>query len=395
MPFALLKLYLIQGLLHFMVFFMGTVIGSFLNVVIYRLPLGISVNNPRRSFCPSCKYQIPLRQNIPLLSWCLLRGKCAKCGGRISPRYLGVELLTGVLFYALYAKVAGTGGDWHLWQQWGPEVLCLWIFASLLVAGSFIDIDHFILPHEITLGGAAVGLICAALVPQRLGYESHWQGFLMSLASAALGMGVLWLVVELGKLLFGRLRQKFESAKSWSITQPDEDQAPVLTCEDAPDLSLAEVYARATDRLVLTCPQLQVNELEWSDVKAEVWVDKLKVKTADHVLKAEFPLTEVKRLAGKLTEIVIPREAMGFGDVLLMITIGSFIGWKGALFTIVAASILGSVIGGGSRLIGRSEWGQKLPFGPYLAAGALIWIFAGPEFLEWYQNLLLRRQMGG
>jgi leader peptidase (prepilin peptidase)/N-methyltransferase len=175
---------ILNALLHLLVFFLGAGIGSFLNVVIYRLPRGISVNQPRRSFCPTCKNQIPMWLNIPLLSWILLRGKCAKCSSSISSRYLGVEFLTGVLFYAVFWKV---GGDWLSLKDWGPQVLCLWIFVSLLVAGTFIDIEHFILPHEITIGGTVVGLISAAAVPALVAEELHLRGFLISLASAALG----------------------------------------------------------------------------------------------------------------------------------------------------------------------------------------------------------------
>ena len=82
---------------------------------------------------------------------------------------------------------------------------------------------------------------------------------------------------------------------------------------------------------------------------------------------------------------------MGFGDVLLLMMIGSFTGWKCVLFTVLAASVLGTVIAGLSRLLGRSEWGQKIPFGPYLAAGAMIWVFQGPELLEWYLGLMQPR----
>ena len=196
-----MRFQILNTLLHCLAFYLGAGIGSFLNVVIYRLPLGISVNNPRRSFCPSCKYQIPMWQNIPLLSWLLLRGKCASCGSRISIRYFLVELLTGVMFYLVFLKITAEysvgGNPWPLMQVWGPQVLCLWIFMSLLISGTFIDIDHFILPHTITIGGAVVGVLCSWWVPALMMEDTHTRGLLVSLASAAFGLGSLWAVVEL------------------------------------------------------------------------------------------------------------------------------------------------------------------------------------------------------
>lgn len=377
---------LLNALLHFLFFFMGAGIGSFLNVVIYRLPRGMSVNQPRRSFCPSCKNQIPMWLNIPIVSWILLRGKCAKCGCSISPRYLGVELLTGLLFYAVFREV---DGDWAAFKTWGPAMLCLWLFTALLVAGSFIDIEHFILPHEITIGGTFAGLLCATWVPSLVGEELHLRGFMISLASAALGMGGLWLVVELGKLAFGRRRQRFDSPTAWNVAQPDDNEPPVVTL-GGEQTSWADIFFRASDRMIVTCPELKTNEGSYKNVTAELWMEKLKIRHADGSLE-EFKMENVTLLEGTTTNIVIPREAMGFGDVLLLMMIGSFTGWKCVLFTVLAASVLGTVIAGLSRLLGRSEWGQKIPFGPYLAAGAMIWVFQGPELLEWYLGLMQPR----
>src|SRR5207245_3621988 len=83
-------------------FVLGAVVGSFLNVCIYRWPVDLSINEPRRSFCPSCKTPILWHQNLPLISWLLLRGRCANCGAKISFRYFAVELVTALLFLSIW-----------------------------------------------------------------------------------------------------------------------------------------------------------------------------------------------------------------------------------------------------------------------------------------------------
>jgi leader peptidase (prepilin peptidase)/N-methyltransferase len=382
----------LNTLLHFLAFYIGAGIGSFLNVVIYRLPLGISVNKPRRSFCPSCKYQIPMWQNIPLLSWLLLRGKCANCGGKISVRYFLVELLTGVMFYLVFLKVSGDfsagSNPWPLIKLWGPQVLCLWIFMSLLISGTFIDIDHFILPHSITIGGAVVGVLSAWWVPSLVEQETHTNGLLVSLASAALGLGGLWLVVELGKLAFGRKKFDFEQPQSMAVSQPsDEEPIQMKLGEDI--MFWHDLFVRPSDRLCFTCEELQIPGRRWEKVSAEWREEQLKV-FADAGLEI-IPLAEVGHMTAKVIQVVIPREAMGFGDVLFLMMIGAFTGWQSVLFTILAASVLGTVFAVIHRVTGRAEWGAKIPFGPYLAMGAMIWVFYGPQFVEWYLSKTMWR----
>jgi leader peptidase (prepilin peptidase)/N-methyltransferase len=380
-----MRFQILNTLLHLLAFYMGAGIGSFLNVVIYRLPLGISVNNPRRSFCPSCKYQIPMWQNIPLLSWLLLRGKCANCGGGISIRYFLVELLTGVMFYLVFLKISGEyavgGNPWPMIKVWGPQVFCLWVFMSLLISGTFIDIDHFILPHTITIGGAVVGVLASWWVPALMEQTTHTRGLLFSLGSAALGLGGLWLVVELGKLAFGRKKFVFAKEESWEVTQPNDSEPPVVTFGEH-KYDWADLFMRATDRMVVSCTSLQVNDRSFGAVTTELWMEKLKVR--DGTKLEEFSLEGVTTLKAKITQVVIPREAMGFGDVLFLMMIGAFTGWQAVLFTILAASVLGTVFAVIHRLTGKAEWGAKIPFGPYLAMGAALWVFYGPQFLAWY-----------
>ncbi len=383
----MIRYQLINALLHFLFFFIGAGIGSFLNVVVYRLPRGISVNNPRRSFCPSCQYQIPWYHNIPLLSWILLRGKCANCKTAISPRYLGVETFTGVMFYAVLLTFMGQWADIALW---GPTVLCLWVFMSLLIAGTFIDIEHFLLPAEITRNGTIAGILASLWVPSLQGEELWWRGGLMALASAAVGFGGLRLVVELGKLAFGRKKLKFDKPEAWSVTQPVETEPPILTVgEDV--IEWADIFGmmRPTDRLVIASPSVRINDRTLTDVTVELYVETMKVKDAAGKVE-EFNLENVTTLEGRATNVMIPREAMGLGDVHFMMMIGAFVGWKAVLFTIFAASIGGTLVSGFTRLTGRAQWGSKLPFGPYLAAGAALWVFYGQQILYWYLSKVTR-----
>ena len=138
-------------------FVLGACVGSFLNVCIYRLPLNLSVNQPRRSFCPSCKTQIPWHQNLPLVSWLLLRGRCAKCGARIAFRYFAVELLTALFFLIIWKSFP--------WQI----AIAYWVFIALVIAATFIDFEHFIIPDEITIGGTVAGadrVDCSAAIDE-------------------------------------------------------------------------------------------------------------------------------------------------------------------------------------------------------------------------------------
>ena len=116
-----MEIFFYTTLFALVAFLLGAAIGSFLNVGIYRLPRDISIKEPRRSFCPTCKTQIPWRQNIPLVSWLLLRGRCANCGARIAFRYFGVELLTALLFLIPGTVVIG---------GWG---LILFLAAAILI----------------------------------------------------------------------------------------------------------------------------------------------------------------------------------------------------------------------------------------------------------------------
>jgi leader peptidase (prepilin peptidase)/N-methyltransferase len=135
------------------IFVLGLAFGSFLNVCIYRLPRGLSVVKPR-SLCPQCKQPITFRDNVPVLSWMILRGRCRYCKGRISPRYLVIELLTGALFLVCY---------WHL--GWTLSALKYCALSFLLLGLIFTDAETKLLPDKMTLPGLGLGVIFSLLVP--------------------------------------------------------------------------------------------------------------------------------------------------------------------------------------------------------------------------------------
>ena len=182
----------------------GLLIGSFLNVCIYRMPRDLSVVRPR-SFCPACEHPIAWYDNIPVVSYFVLRRRCRQCGAPIPIRYLIVELLTAALFFLTVTALGPTAV---------AAKLCL--LMAILVGLSFADLEERILPDEFTLGGAAAGLVLACFVPVNdvianvflSAFGFHLSPPWMSLAEAILGAagpaGCLWL----GGFLFEKLRHK-------------------------------------------------------------------------------------------------------------------------------------------------------------------------------------------
>ena len=155
--------------------FVGLCVGSFLNVVIHRLPRGTSVVTPP-SACPGCGYQLRWYDNVPVLSWALLGGRCRKCRTPISIRYPIVEILTMAVFLV------------HWWVfGWSLLMVVRVAFGCALIALFAIDLEHHLLPDKITLPGIAVGLILSVVVPP---------GLVEAVLGAILGWVVLWAIRE-------------------------------------------------------------------------------------------------------------------------------------------------------------------------------------------------------
>ena len=358
-----------ETLFAWVAFVFGAVVGSFLNVVIYRLPLGLSVNEPKRSFCPHCKAPVAWYHNIPVAGWLWLRGRCASCQASISPRYPLVELLTGALFLAVWLH-----SDWLL-------AIPYWVFVSLLIAATFIDFDHFIIPDEITLGGTVAGVLCGLAFPRLLGVESPVLGLLWSVVGAVVGFLTLFAVVELGKLAFGKKRVRLEPAQDFTWEQRPEEEDAELRIGGETD-RWSELFLRPKDEFVLQCERLALAGREHENVTLRCFADRLRLQETD------YPLKGIQNFSGRASEYVFPREAMGFGDVKFIACIGAFLGWKAVFFTVASASMIGSIVGLGALALGPKARSAKLPFGPYLALGALLWVFAGPAMVGWYLGWL-------
>ena len=244
--------------------FFGLLIGSFLNAVIHRVPRKQSIVSPG-SQCPSCGYALRWYDNIPVLSYVMLGGRCRRCRKPISIRYPIVELITAVVFVAHYFVFG-----------WTPLLAVRLLFAASLVALFAIDLEHHLLPDVITLPGIVVGLVASVFLPP---------GLVESLIGMLIGGGVLWLI--------------------------------------------GEAYFRYSGE-----------------------------------------------------------EGMGGGDVKMLAMIGAFLGWKLVLVTLVMSSVAGSVLGLAIIAIKRGSMKYALPFGTFLALGALAASLIGDQIVTWYAGRL-------
>jgi leader peptidase (prepilin peptidase) / N-methyltransferase len=239
---------------------MGLIIGSFLNVCIYRLPRRESLMYPA-SHCTTCDRPLEWHENIPLVSWLALRGRCRTCQTRIPAQYPLVEVITGAVFVSAY-----------LIYGWTPLLAARLLFACAMIVLFVIDLHHRILPNVITLPGAVIGLAISVFLPP---------GWRSSLIGLLVGGGVLF--------------------------------------------AIGEAYYRTRGY-----------------------------------------------------------EGLGMGDVKMLAMIGAFLGWPLMLVTLVLASFAGSVVGVYLLVSRRGDMKAALPFGTFLAVGALVAAVAGNSFLDWY-----------
>jgi len=251
--------------LFFIVGTLGALIGSFLNVCIFRMPRGESIAWPG-SHCPSCAQSIHAYDNIPLVSYVWLRGRCRACRAPISISYPLVELSNAIGYLIIL---------WYFGPSWTAAFYALLFSALIVVTGT--DLTHKMIPNIVTIPGTVVGLVGAMTVLP--------VGGMNSVLGLIIGGGILWLLAWLSPYLFGK-------------------------------------------------------------------------------------------------------EGMGGGDIKLLAMIGSFLGWKPAVLTIMIGSLAGSVIGISLIALGIIKRNDYIPFGPFLALGALLSMFFADPLLDWYQGLL-------
>ncbi|MFH2144644.1 MAG: prepilin peptidase [Candidatus Omnitrophota bacterium] len=181
-----------QVIIKVVIFLFGSLIGSFLNVCIYRMPReGMSIGKPKRSFCPHCNKQILWYDNIPFLSYVFLRGKCRFCRGVITWRYFLVELLTASVLVILY-NFFGLSAQFFVYS-----LLCCGLIVS-----TFIDFDFQIIPDEITLGGLALAVILCLLFPALHNTASRMTAFIQTVLGILAGGGSIYLIGKFGEVIF-------------------------------------------------------------------------------------------------------------------------------------------------------------------------------------------------
>ena len=346
----------------------GLVLGSFAGCCIYRLPREISLWKPARSFCPQCGTQLRAVDNIPVVSWLVSRGRCSRCGRPISIQYLLVELFTPALFVAFALRV-----NW-------PTVIADIVLALVLLVATFVDLEFLLIPDEITFFGIGAGLLLSFLLPSLHHVSSGLTSAGLGLAGCLLGGSILYLVSEGGKLLFGRYKILPASPVRFSFENGETENPRILL--DGEPFEWTTHFLRSKDKILVRATEVTINGEKCQNLDLRFFHDRL--KTVRH----DIPLEEIRELSGRTSHAEFPREAMGLGDVKLIAAIGAFIGWQGVLFTIPIAALLGCTFGLVAILLRHKSLSVRVPFGPFLSAGAVLWILCGTELVRVYEHIM-------
>jgi leader peptidase (prepilin peptidase)/N-methyltransferase len=356
-------------------FVLGSIVGSFLNVCIHRMPYGLSIVSPP-SHCPHCKYSIPWYLNIPLVTWVWLGGKCRNCGAPISVRYFLVELLTATTFLGCWLAFGHHPGAYPSDGRGGVAVTLVYaVFLSGLIVATFIDFEHYIIPDEITIGGALAGFLCSFFLPQLQGETSPMAAMKQSFLGAAAGAGTIYFILRMGKLAFGREKLKLPAGTKIIFGES------ALLLPDR-EVLYADLLYRESDVIAFHAHTVEMADRCYKEVLVRLSRKRLQVGGE------EFHPEEVPYMEATSAELVLPREAMGLGDVKFMAAIGAFLGWQAVIFSLVVSSLMGALVGMALIVTRKRALGSRLPYGPYIALAAAVWVFAGRDLLAWYTKLI-------
>ncbi len=333
---------------------LGLIIGSFLNVVIHRLPIeGASLVRPR-SACPSCGRAIRWHENLPVLSFLLLRGRCRGCKASISWRYPLVELLTGLVFVLIYERwMVPSLVEGPVVEEW-LRLFVWFYFVAVLIAATFIDIDHRILPDELTLSGLVLAplacILCPLIQADRLGEQlvadSTW-GTWMPLVVGLIGAGATIIVLRV------------HASAEWLEEEGQVSQPSVRPARNLGAVWPGVLVGVVAGLLALLLPDRSAGALMSSAMGIGV---------GGGLLLG----------VGLLGSLAFKKEAMGFGDVKYLAMVGGFLGARAALLTFFLACVLGSLLGLLRMLFTKDHY---LAFGPYLSLGAILVLLFEPEIL--------------
>ncbi|MDW8309616.1 MAG: A24 family peptidase, partial [Verrucomicrobiales bacterium] len=228
---------------------------------------------------------------------------------------------------------------------------------------------HFIIPDEITLGGMAAGFLASFFLPELHGVTTLTESLQQSLVGMAVGGGVVYAILRVGKLLFGRQRLNLPPGTRLVFGE---------TALHLPDREIPyeEIFYRASDTIRLHAERVELIDRCYRDVPVRVALLARRLEIGGDQLDPETcPHMEVVA-----SEVVLPREAMGLGDVKFMAAIGAFLGWRAVIFALMVSSLIGAAVGLTLIALRRREWSSRLPYGPYIALAAALWIFGGKEF---------------
>jgi len=378
-------------------FAIGSCIGSFLNVCIWRIPRGENLSHPG-SHCPKCNYEIKSYENIPILAWLMLRGKCKNCKEPISPRYIIIEAITGLIFVLITLRAKSVNFPIEL-------LLSLYFLIATFITITFIDLKHLIIPSKITTTGVITGLALGIALPYTivtpLGHElfaitidQQWLVnkfpkladsprllvLCFSISGFIVGYGMVWLVVEGGKILFGKQTFKYDEPIDIYLSEEGAQ------AEGDELLPWDDMFDRESDVLTIYIEEgkwkTQSNEGEFGQCTLDITHKGL---TLDD---KEYSLEEIKEINIKSAKFIVPREAMGRGDIKMLGMVGIFLGPIGAVFTLMFATFAGCIVGVLGMIFGKFSKGKQMPFGPYLAIAATYWMLFWPETIEAYHQLI-------